>query len=451
MNKILRGLAAIGASTMMLGLSLVPLVRVGAAQQGTGDYELTLSVDSNASWLAQLTVNGVEWSETDSYLDEDGVYNLTIELHVPNEDVKDVTSVRTGGGSGPFEIQQAGATEDLGETTKFTFSANYTAPAQNSHVSLNPYSEENGGSQPGQGDGPGPQAGNTEATVILRGGDGSFTETVPGEGGEPEEHTVYYADTYHEASFAINGSYPYQMSPEDAVENEDYSSAAYSYDYDEMTGDNKVEIRLETLWHLRFVDAVEINGQSYAVADYINYDDQESYLAHYNGQIVWFTIPDVAKADTYDISVKVGRSDHTWIGNFLWTADPAQEFVIMRDEEGNYVTDGEGNYVYLLDDEGNKIPGKNYIGHSSLGLVAVEYTVGGKTYQCNMDELSCSWWNVGDEENVETCSAVEDNCEIPFLEFDSGNEEYDDGSLVIPAGAKVTMRVIPDYGYQVMT
>ncbi|MBR3176205.1 hypothetical protein IKF26_02305, partial [Candidatus Saccharibacteria bacterium] len=39
---------------------------------------------------------------------------------------------------------------------------------------------------------------------------------------------------------------------------------------------------------------------------------------------------------------------------------------------------------------------------------------------------------------------------IPYLEFDSGNEEYDDGSLVVPAGATITVRVIPDYGYQVM-
>ena len=50
------------------------------------------------------------------------------------------------------------------------------------------------------------------------------------------------------------------------------------------------------------------------------------------------------------------------------------------------------------------------------------------------------------------CSISNDeDCSIPFVEFESDpNVEYDDGALVIPAGARVTMRVIPDYGYQVM-
>ena len=41
---------------------------------------------------------------------------------------------------------------------------------------------------------------------------------------------------------------------------------------------------------------------------------------------------------------------------------------------------------------------------------------------------------------------------LPWVEFDTSieSETFEQGSLVLPAGARVTMRVIPDYGYQVL-
>ena len=449
MKRMMKGAMALGMSLMMTVANMLPMARVFATDHGEGEYRLTLSVDSNADWVASLTVNGENYVENDVYLDSDGTYYLTIELHVPNDDEKENTSVRVGGGSGPFTIQQAGESEDWeGTHRKFTYTASYTVLSQESHVSLNPFSEQN--QNPGP-DGPQPPApqGDIEAVVKLRGGEGSYMDLAPNEEtGEPEEREIFYTETYVEAAFAINGGWPNQMMPEDEVPGEGYSQMVYHYDSEEE--DETVDVTLMTLWHMRFVDDIIINGHSYPVGDYINYDDQKSYLDHYSGQVVSFTIEGVAKAEVYDITVKVKRSEHTWIGNFLWTADPTQEWEIERDEEGQPVLDEDGEFIYHLDGDGNRIPGRDYIGHSSLALVAVEYEVGGTVYRCNADEMACEWWDVEDEENVERCEIEDEDCVIPYIEFDSGSEEYDDGALVVPAGARVTMKVFPDYGYQVM-
>ena len=294
-------------------------------------------------------------------------------------------------------------------------------------------------------DGEGPHEGNTEATVRIRGGEGSYTEYVrDADNNIIDEREVPYSESYVETSFAINGGWMSQMMPEDAKDG-GYSETTYRYDSEEA--DETVDIAVATLWHMRFVDEVVINDTAYAVADYINYNNQQSYLDHYAGQVVGFVIEGVAKADVYDITVKVEKSEHTFIGNFLWTADPAQEWERNCHDEG-----GEEVCEYILDENGDKVPGRNYIGHSSLALVNILYTVGTTTYSCTTDSSVCSWWEDDDEENATSCSLTEEDCSVPYVEFNSGSAEsgYDDGSLVIPAGALITMRVVPDYGYQVM-
>lgn len=214
------------------------------------------------------------------------------------------------------------------------------------------------------------------------------------------------------------------------------------------TDADKVDVVFETLWHMKFVGDIMVNEQAITVADYIDYDNQSSYLSHYNGQVVSFSEQfDRAEDNIYNITVTTARNEVQHIGNFLWTADPEQKWErhCERDEETE-----EELCEYVLDENGEKIPGRNYVGNSSLALVALEYAVGGTVYSCNADEGTCSWWPVDDEENVNTCEIGAEDCGVPYVEFDTGNKEYADGSLVVPAGARLTMRVIPDYGYQVM-
>lgn len=294
---------------------------------------------------------------------------------------------------------------------------------------------------------PGPQ-GNTEAVLRVHGGEGSFDDSIYDEMGNLiEERTVQYADTYTEGSFSINDGWFYQLSPEDAIDGTNYSEATYRYD-DEPENDSVV-LGFATLWHMRYVDAITVNGVDYDIP--VDYDDQSSYLNHYGGQMVTFGI-EVPKAvdGVYDITVKIGKSEHTWIGNFLWTADPEQQY-----ERDCHWDEAAGADVCEIryDEEGNPIPGRDYIGHSSLALLDVSYTVSEMYYHCSAreDNAYCEWRPAGTEENTGTCNPYEDDgCGIPYLEFDSGDGEYDDGSLVVPAGATITMRVIPDYGYQVM-
>lgn len=306
------------------------------------------------------------------------------------------------------------------------------------------------------GVGPEPQEGNTEAVVRLRGSEGSYDEIRYDENGEEIDRTQKsYSETYIETSFAINNGMPFQMMPEDAVENTSYSETTYRYNSEE--GDDTVDINIETRWHMRFVDTIIINNHPYQVSDFINYDDRDSYLEHYNGQMVGFVIENVAKADVYDIEVKVEKSEHTWIGTFLWTADPGQEWEVERDGDGRLLKDEDGNYIYVLDENGERKPSPNYIGHSRIEPVAVSYELSGKTYSCNLDTDTCFIMVNPEEEDAEIeyemqCSISEDEeCGIPYTEYGVDPEvEYDDGSLTVPANSRVTMRIIPDYGYQVM-
>lgn len=444
MNRVLKRVAVAGISAMLLVAGFVPLIKVHATQHGSGEYELGISVDYNADWVKSVTIDGEEWHPEDNYLSVNGTYFITAELHVPNDQVRNTTSIRPGGDSGQYTINQAEEDEDWeGTHRKFTYTINYTAKNQHDHLSLNPYSEDNGG-QPGPD-----QQGDTEVILRVRGGEGSFDDSIYDEDHNLiQERIVNYTESYVEGSFSINGGWHAQMMPEDAVEGTNYSQI--NYRFNDNPNKDTVTINFATLWHMKYVDNITVNGHEYNIP--IDYDDKVSYLSHYSGQIVAFDI-EVPKTDNgmYDIVVKIEKNNDPYIGNFLWTGDPEQEFEKRCDDQN---LDENGNPVceFLLDEDGNKIPGHDYIGHSTLTLLEVKYTVDGIVYYCSARGGTdiCSYWPEDEEENITSCNTSEENCNIPYLEFQSHSDGMVDGSLVVPAGALVTMQVIPDYGYQVM-
>lgn len=438
MKKILKRFASVGMAGVLLAASLLSLTRVYATEYGEGEYMLHVGMDElNGATINSLTVNGYNWTgEDDEFRTADGQYTIDIDYTLAAEDAEYDSQLMTGGNTDPYfaQVGGAGGPEAVMLTYSFDLAAAIANEGDINRLSLMIWVD--------RGDEPEPQ-GDTDATLRLRGGDGEWTRG---------DDVFSYAETYPEVSVSINGGWfwrapvPVNEMGEPVVP--EYIEDTYIYYSDPE--DETVDMTFETLWHYRLVDTIVINGTSYTVADYINYDDQEDWWNHYSGQTVGFMIEGVAKADVYDITVKArerltDQGEQDWAGNFLWTADPEQEW------EKDCYFDGEQDVCeYRLDDEGNRIPGRDYIGHSSLSLVAVEYTVGNTTYACNADTLICAWWPVDDEENVESCSLEDPECAVPYIEFNSGNGEYDDGSLVIPAGASVTMRIIPDYGYQVM-
>ncbi|MBQ6147555.1 hypothetical protein IJI70_01805 [Candidatus Saccharibacteria bacterium] len=388
-SKIKSLILCLGLLLGSLSSAVFLTIKTSATQQGEGEYGLTVSVDSNSDWVTSLTVNNNDWSAEDEYLTESGNYFLTIELQIPEGQVKDITSVRTSGDvADRFEIRSAGNPEVLQNgKKKFTFTANYEMSAIHEHLSLNPFSEENhnGGE---------PAAGNLLAHLLV-----ACDET-----GEAR-----CLDT----SFSLNNGSPEPY----RGENEDIE-----YYYNGGESDEQVTLRVETLWHQKITHLL-VNDEEVVISNYIDYADQKSYLDHYERQITYLelTVPKAAN-NTYNIALGVAINETKHIGNFLWTADPAQ-----KDKE-------------------------DYIGNSSLALVAVSYTLDDIIYSCNADTGLCSQANAKTGVELLGCNMAEDSsCGIPHVEFDLREDaDFDDGALVVPAGARVTMRVIPDYGYQVL-
>lgn len=289
---------------------------------------------------------------------------------------------------------------------------------------------------------PGP-TGDTTANITVGAGAGTYKMTRRNpETGEYFEEDVAYDDR---VDFRINGS---QWIP---------GSPTISYDSD---GNNDtVVFTFESLWIDRYYEDIVINGHTYTLADYnINYDDKSWWLAHNNAtQLVSFSITNVPKSESYNIVVKHGENNgERFIGNFLWTADPGQAWKVMKDGEGRLIRDENGNYVYELDENGDRIPNDDdYIGHSSINLVAVSYDLDNHTYTCDLDTDLCTDESHNENEGAISCVISEDElCAkniMPYVSFESDESvEYDDGALVVPSDAHVTMEIIPDYGYQIM-
>ena len=237
----------------------------------------------------------------------------------------------------------------------------------------------------------GPNNGNTKANVVVSAGTGTYK--ISRHGQVTEEN---YDDM---VEFYINGSMW------------DPSSATINYD---DKGTDKVTFTFETLWINRYYDNIVINGTSYKVSDYLDFDDRTSWLvANHGTQLISFDIPNVPKADTYNIVVKHGENNGTrYFATFLWTADP------------------------------NQASGHNYIGHSKLEFVKAVYEVGGKTYTVTEADLKGKLMRDGQFDSYTSTDGF----------FNYGvlnNVNFDDGSLTLPGGAQVTMRVVPEYGYQV--
>ena len=294
---------------------------------------------------------------------------------------------------------------------------------ENNNNNNNNNGENNGNNNGGEQNGS-----RCEANITIAAGEGTYTKTVyDPEAGEEHQEEINYDDV---ANFSINGS---RWNPEEGT---------ISYNSNEE--DNTVEFAFETLWIDRYYDDIVINGIAYIVSDYLDFDDRTQWLnANHGEQTITFTIPNVPKSNEYNIVVKHGENNgQKYLATFLWTADPSQEYEIERDEHGEPILDENGDYTYILDENGNKIPGKNYIGNSKLEFVKAIYEVGEQTYTVTEEQLEGKLQRRGDFESYTSDDG--------FLSYGVlADVDYDDGSLTLPGNAEVTMRVVPEYGYQV--
>ncbi|MBQ3409919.1 hypothetical protein IJG66_00990 [Candidatus Saccharibacteria bacterium] len=227
------------------------------------------------------------------------------------------------------------------------------------------------------------------ADITIAPGAGTYTYR-----GAEENYDDFFAD------FHINGS--------------DMYDGSGSINYETNDGDATVTFTFETLWQFRYYENITINGTDYPVARYLDFDDRTAWLnANRGSQTVSFDIPNVPKAANYDIVVRHGfNNDTIWFANFLWTADPSQA--------------GSGDYI----------------GHSKLEFVKAEYAVDNTDYTITEADTIGHMSNEGEFNVFHSADG--------YLSYGVLRDvNFDDGSLTLPGNCYITMRVVPEYGYQV--
>lgn len=166
----------------------------------------------------------------------------------------------------------------------------------------------------------------------------------------------------------------------------DFSKNQISYEYN---GSGTVKVTMETFATLAYITSVNINGTPYAVptatADILN-------LAAEDGQVFRYTFNNVPKADSYTIATTTTRS--TIFGGFSWS---------YKDVDKNE---------------------DNYVGNGYLEIQEVEYN--GTKY---------------------TGEAAIIAANLPYLRLNR-TPENDYGEIMLPTGSKVTLKLIPNAGYQ---
>ncbi len=189
-------------------------------------------------------------------------------------------------------------------------------------------------------------------------------------------------------------------------------------EYDQGEDSEHIDVSFSFNWGYRPTDVIGINGTEYHVSDYVDFDDRQSWLDafsfEYRNQDISITIPDVpANVDGEGVAnlhivldLRPITEEECYIGNFLWSSNPNPD---------------------NPDDD-------MYIGHSDLALISATYPdeLGGKTFK---------------EDILEAESRVSKSDKTAkYITYGVTNG---DGEMVLPVGTKVTMRVAPEFGYQV--
>ena len=207
-----------------------------------------------------------------------------------------------------------------------------------------------------------------------------------------------------------NGKERCEISGDDRANDEvcpsEYTVSNFSYN--KVANVNTVEISFGTLFIHKYINSVKVNGTTYQIP--FDYTNRQEWLAHYYHQMTGFTIDNVPYNEGgYVIEVDVDElpGQYQQIGNFLWT----------NAEDEKYRPDGSEN------DE--------YIGHSNLEVVSV---------LCHIAENNDVFFNVATDK-------VPDGCVFEYRPDD--NDEHKTGSLVVPEGSTITVRLKPTYGWQV--
>lgn len=289
--------------------------------------------------------------------------------------------------------------------------------------------QQPGGNPEQPGEGPQQPQGNTNAVIRVSGAEGYYTDKRynPSTGTE-ENVQVPYSQSYVNSRFSVNDG-RVELCAEPGHENDPAPVAIdVPVDFNSESTDTNVTIYFRSLFLWEYKDKVTINNIDYSIP--FDYTNREAWLDHYDHQEIVFGIS-VPKANDniYNTVVKLQPAEHVFIGNFLWTANPDEEF--------------------RFDPQGNKEENDDYVGHSKIELVRVKYKRNGQTITKEKDELY-GLGGIDEHGNQFTqLSSGDQGVEVGLTEITaSDGKKYEEGSMVVTEGAEVTLKIVPDYGYQ---
>ena len=395
-------------SSAMVKLSIG--FREGNADLGKVQY----SIDAGTSWMdVTKDVSELEITLADSEL------RLKI---VPNEN---------------YSVDYAGVELSIGEERKsgsdlssigLDSEEGYTVPSGIENVSLSQIEFREGGKEPDDGEETDIPDGMAAAIINLSGPEGSWALSpavdepydIKNEDGSASAPYSKYA---YVAGISINGS--------------DRTNRMMHYNKDEDTrnlesqivvfkkdSEDSVTFTFNTSWSDR-IEEVKVNGTVYSIS--LDYDDRYSWLTAFGNQDIRFDIsgivlptPDSEGRYVFDVELKVRPItwDECFIGNFLWSKDE------------HFSPEGPD-------------PSDIYIGHSSLILESVDFNNGREDIHWQID--------VEDDGTDKEYKYEENGESYDYAHFSMKYPENDCsmGEMVIPEGAEVTMKIVPEYGYQV--
>lgn len=383
----------------MLFSYFAPITNVFAQSFGTGDNFITFNIDDNDYPLNSVTINGSNWtSSTDEYRSTTNEYTIEVSTGKKGESYPNISY----GGNFNDSIEKSARVEG----DNYIFTLVVTNPPQNS---LNVEIVD------------GPPIDNTVRTtgnisINISGSDIEY-HYVESEPDNPDVVRFKFAiNAEHIEEEGVpftfgNATFKNGVMPPNATGVSTTNPIEYEYNYD---GSGTVDFFFVGATNIEY-SKLEINGVNYA--NQTPHTKDEIY-EHHIGRALQFWINDVPyNEDGYNIVVEGSKlSNEKLVGSFGW----------------NYKKDTEPDYDPNED---------SLFTHGSLEFVEVKYT--------DLDNVSYTFDNVNDYNSAKFHGTGE------IYEWHDGNKAYTDrrdawGEALVPYGAELTIRVIPDPGYQLV-
>ena len=383
----------------MLFSYFAPITNVFAESIGTGESYITFNLDDNGYPVNSVSINGSNWTNSsDEYHSATNEYTIEISTSKKGDSYPDISY---GGNLSNYIEKNARV-----EGNNYIFTLVVTNPPQNNlDVEIV--------------DGPPIDSStivNGNISINISGSDIEY-HYVADKPNEPDTARLKFAinssDIEHDQVPFIFGNATFKdgVMPPNATGVSTINPINYEYSYD---GSGKVNFFFMGASNIEY-SKIEINGVNYA--NKAPHTKDEIY-EHHIGRSLQFWINDVPYDESgYDIVVEGSKlPNEKLVGNFGWS----------------YKKETEPTYDSTED---------SLITHGRLEFVEVKYT--------DLDNVTHTFDSVGSYNRAKFHGTGE------IYEWHDGNKNYDDlseawGEALVPYGAELTLRIVPDEGYQLV-